>query len=431
MSPDTQPFDNLFKPADPSQPPPFDQARYREELQDFTRFFERLATLDSRDWYSGSENIASDHTETNARQTEPSADEPSAGSGGRGAEPADAAETSEPDAAGLAVEPRSVGIVAAAAVDKQPEAPAAHAEESPTEPDSLAAGLIAPRAHRMNLFHSDLAAHEQGPLAAIPEAFPPLRGGIAQRSGWRRFMTRLQWALMILFGGTLLFAMGLGMGALVLSLPQGKGSLFSSKPAETNGSQVASPVHAENGASGTVIEPVVPKTETNAQPARPPKRTAKPAAAGAKAKTGQSVSMEPSVVQAGPNATTPAATPSAEPVSPAQAVSAPLSPGAPDAAPAEAAATSAPAANAAVAMDGPAFALQVGACGSYACVEQFRNLLLGEVESRQIAVMPAAAGTSLQRIRVEPLTREAAAQLKSRLAAKDSRFANAYVVTLP
>jgi hypothetical protein len=75
--------------------------------------------------------------------------------------------------------------------------------------------------------------------------------------------------------------------------------------------------------------------------------------------------------------------------------------------------------------------LQVGACSSYGCVEQFRNLLLSEVESSVIQIMQSGGGAQpIQRIRVEPLSREAALRLKERLSAKDPRLAQAYLVSL-
>jgi hypothetical protein len=54
------------------------------------------------------------------------------------------------------------------------------------------------------------------------------------------------------------------------------------------------------------------------------------------------------------------------------------------------------------------------------------------VDSTVVKVVASeGTGQTVQRVRVEPLTREAALKLKDALAAQDGRFAQAYLVTLP
>ncbi len=81
----------------------------------------------------------------------------------------------------------------------------------------------------------------------------------------------------------------------------------------------------------------------------------------------------------------------------------------------------------------PQFTLQVGACSSYACVENYRRMLLTKVSSGAIHVLtqPRSDGSgSIQRIRIEPLERARAEQLKAELTALDARFKGAYLIAL-
>jgi hypothetical protein len=81
----------------------------------------------------------------------------------------------------------------------------------------------------------------------------------------------------------------------------------------------------------------------------------------------------------------------------------------------------------------PQFTLQVGACTSFACVENYRRMLLAKVGSRSIKVVtqPRGAGAaSIQRVRIEPLERAEAERLKAELAALDARFKDAYLIAL-
>lgn len=79
------------------------------------------------------------------------------------------------------------------------------------------------------------------------------------------------------------------------------------------------------------------------------------------------------------------------------------------------------------------YALQVGACGSTRCVESYRALLRGRTGNDVIKVLtqPAKGGKSkIHRIRVSPLTRDEALQLKRELISADARFNGAYLISL-
>jgi hypothetical protein len=81
---------------------------------------------------------------------------------------------------------------------------------------------------------------------------------------------------------------------------------------------------------------------------------------------------------------------------------------------------------------GPRFSLQVGACTSYACVENYRHLLLSKVGSRSIRVVTQSRGegAAIQRIRIEPLAKAEGERLKAELAGVDPRFQDAYLIAL-
>lgn len=79
------------------------------------------------------------------------------------------------------------------------------------------------------------------------------------------------------------------------------------------------------------------------------------------------------------------------------------------------------------------YAIQVGACNSPACVSAYRELLLAHVSSDAIQVIERSVGNSqatVQRIRVVALNASDANKLKNSLAAADTRFKDAYVITL-
>jgi hypothetical protein len=79
------------------------------------------------------------------------------------------------------------------------------------------------------------------------------------------------------------------------------------------------------------------------------------------------------------------------------------------------------------------YAVQVGACTSAKCVENYRKLIQPHVGSHPVEVVQQAApagGPAVQRVRVEPLSRDQAQSLKQILEQADARLKNAYVVRL-
>ncbi len=79
----------------------------------------------------------------------------------------------------------------------------------------------------------------------------------------------------------------------------------------------------------------------------------------------------------------------------------------------------------------PSHILQVGACSSYTCVENFRKLLLGRVSSNSIQIVKqqsADGSRMIQRIRIGPLGKMDAEELKSSLIALDPQFRGAYII---
>ena len=78
------------------------------------------------------------------------------------------------------------------------------------------------------------------------------------------------------------------------------------------------------------------------------------------------------------------------------------------------------------------FAVQVGACSSAICVENYRTMLVQHVPSSEIQVIRVEndAGKAVQRIRVAPLSKAEADDVKSMLISADDRMKNAYVLTL-
>ena len=78
------------------------------------------------------------------------------------------------------------------------------------------------------------------------------------------------------------------------------------------------------------------------------------------------------------------------------------------------------------------YALQVGACGSIRCIENYRALLKGRAgrEDIKVVTQPARGGkTEIHRIRVSPLTRAEALRLKRELISADSRFGGSYLIS--
>ena len=207
---------------------------------------------------------------------------------------------------------------------------------------------------------------------------------------------RLGTILKVALAGTAFFAVGLLGGWLALSLPE-------------QGTE--KPVNLERRLA-TAEQRAQPSTATLQPPPTPPEKEAEQAVAASGKQTAQpdTASATDAV-----SAETTAARPEA-PQAPAPQASAP---------------TDEPGGQQVAARNGD-FALQVGACSSYGCVQRYRELLLTHVASDAIRIhkQTTDAGT-IQRVRVEPLSRNRAQQLKRKLAAADKRLGNAYVVSLP
>jgi cell division protein FtsN len=91
-----------------------------------------------------------------------------------------------------------------------------------------------------------------------------------------------------------------------------------------------------------------------------------------------------------------------------------------------------PAATASGATGSSSYAVQVGACTSTQCVDTYKKLIQPHVGTHPVQVMQqaAASGSAVQRVRVEPLTKDQAQSLKQTLEQADPRLKNAYVVKL-
>ncbi|MBI3992766.1 MAG: hypothetical protein HY342_05805, partial [Candidatus Lambdaproteobacteria bacterium] len=79
------------------------------------------------------------------------------------------------------------------------------------------------------------------------------------------------------------------------------------------------------------------------------------------------------------------------------------------------------------------YAIQVGACASVACLDNYRTLLqplVGHSTIHYATVTPAQGGKPVHRVRVEPLALDEARRLKDVLISADARLRGAYVVTL-
>jgi hypothetical protein len=80
---------------------------------------------------------------------------------------------------------------------------------------------------------------------------------------------------------------------------------------------------------------------------------------------------------------------------------------------------------------GPRYAVQVGACRSARCIENYRALVAAHLPANadSIRVIPVPADPSgVQRVRVAPLEQSEAQQLRMALIQADPRLSNAYVV---
>ena len=79
------------------------------------------------------------------------------------------------------------------------------------------------------------------------------------------------------------------------------------------------------------------------------------------------------------------------------------------------------------------YSLQVGACSSEECVTRYRKMLSSHVGVEKIQVTKIGsdgAGSLILRVRIAPLDKPAAEDLKVKLATVDNRFKDAYVIAI-
>lgn len=385
MHPDSQPLEASFKPAagQPQEPSgPIDPV-----VEDFNTFFEKLSALDHLQWSDGD----------------------------RAGEPA----------------PPPPGEAAARPA---PRAPRRKAPAKPAAP-------------RMTVLQSDrdLGAPAGGGSAAVPSAAEVER--VARGRITARDVARF---LKLTLVGLLLFALGLAAGWAALSLPGQMNVGLPSVSDLMERARSAVPLRREAvGASDALrLEPVKP-----AAPASQAAGTAKPIAmaearsttpharnaARPAAGSGTKAAAKPKASAAAHNLGAEDAFDAAEASGGSDRIELPaVTPEAPAPAVAGTAARTAastPAQPAASAQAGGTeqFALQVGACSSYECVQAYRNLLLRRVTSSRIKVVPsthAPGQAAIQRIRIEPLGHAEGERLKSELAIMDARFSDAYLIAL-
>jgi hypothetical protein len=337
-------------------------------IEDFNAFFERLSSLDSLQWPPDGDDDLPPPRTSNAAPVSPAT-----------------ARTSEQRAV--------------------PEARAAGGAAS-----------VMPRT-RMTVLKSDRD------FGAAP---PPAHGaGGNGRAGLRDVTRFLKMALV----GLILFALGLGAGWAALSLP------LHFEEAMPNVTRLMERARGLAGVS-TDVAGTVP-----ARPAPAPRlRVVEPGpvaqAAGSAPAPSDTARMARATKppRAGTATPVPAPAPRTDTVRTAPAIERDIQLPSPQGAPgASVAATDAGDANPASNGADPRFTLQVGACTSFACVENYRRLLLGKVGSQSIKVVTQGAGAgqaTVQRIRVQPLERDAAERLKAELTAMDPRFRDAYLIAL-
>ncbi len=248
-------------------------------------------------------------------------------------------------------------------------------------------------------------------IAAIPAIVAaPLRpratspGAAAQP----RKAGRVRRAFKVAIAGVLFFAVGLGVGWLALSLPRHLAQRAEALAGLGPTLAESSALNAQDSAPG--LKPAVATAvETSAADVPAEERAATAAAVG-----GTSAVAEP---QAAPTDPAPAfgatgrgdQTTATPPRGDSETASASGSPGA------------------------PRFALQVGACTSFRCVETYRAKLLPHVGAKAIRVLRRKLPQrtqAVQRIRISPLTQKEALALKARLTAADRGFESAYLTAL-
>ncbi len=230
-------------------------------------------------------------------------------------------------------------------------------------------------------------------------------------------------AMMALF----LFAVGMGAGWMALSLPHTADA----------GKLPENPLVAMD--SKPAAAPTVPTTEP-APSARHEEPAPAQAAGKSEGKQATVAENDPAqIAEPGAAGDEPEAfsQPGSEPVTGAKA---PKAAGQPKPAPRAAARSAAKAATGAHASAAPQvgaatdatarYALQVGACSSARCVEIYRTLIQPHVGAHPVHVVDqqTAGAAPVQRVRVEPLTKDQALALKQALEQADPRLKQAYIV---
>jgi hypothetical protein len=371
MHPTGRSLDAEFQPAAASTPlPPSDGTEMI--IQDFNAFFERLSGLDEVRW----------------------SDEPQSAAPGHPPEPHRPAAHPIPAAAPHTAATAAPASAAGGASASRPAAAEVRAHPAPAAPRAAIA-------------------------VPAPAALPAKRPGLPL--GFKLAMTAL-----------LLFGVGMGAGWLALSLPKTTDPVHLTEnplvPFETPAPPVGAKAAAGAVPPASIPAVATPVTEPAASVAALP---AAPAAAEQDGDENETDAFsQPESAHSQPVA------PAPKPIAPALA--APPAPPAPAAAPAAkpatvagAAAKPATSAPAAAGEGASRYAVQVGACSSARCVETYRKLIQPHVGAHPVQVVQqATAGAAVQRVRVEPLTKEQALALKQALEQADPRLKNAYVVRM-
>jgi hypothetical protein len=274
-------------------------------------------------------------------------------------------------------------------------------------------------------------------FGAAPPA-PAHGAGGNGRAGLRDVARFLKMALV----GLLLFALGLGAGWAALSLPlrfeEAMPNVTRLMERARGLAGVAPGASADTAATPAAITPAPAQSLRVVEPETTAPAVAQAPARASDARTVRAAKMP--AASTAPAAPAPRTTPARSAPAIERDIQLPSPRGAPgtpvaDADAGAAGSEDAGSADAATAPNGagPQFTLQVGACTSFACVENYRRLLLGKVGSQAIKVVTQGGGEggpAVQRIRVQPLERDAAERLKAELAATDPRFRDAYLIAL-
>jgi hypothetical protein len=388
MHPDSQSLESSFEPALGRGDSDSSTAAPDPVVEDFNAFFERLSALDQLQWSAASPAAA---------------DAP--------ARPAPPAGASGP--AGAAAPTSAAGAAASA--------PAARAGRRAAAQRQGAAGKP-----RMTVVKSDTDLGA-APPAAIPD--PEEVRAVARGRITARDVARF---LKLTLVGLMLFALGLGAGWAALSLPgrfDDTGANFAELMERTRAMALPrAGVAPTGGAAADRLRLVESGAGPTAQAAKDTARAAGDPAPAA----GDTARAAGDTAPAAPVTATGAQDPA-----PAAGVASAADPAANDTGEPETGfvmpGPQAPPAASAEGTGAARFTLQVGACSSFACVENYRHLLLAQVRPGAIKVVAqpgAAGGPAIQRIRVQPLERGEAERLKAALAAQDPHFADAYVMAL-